>query len=292
MILEHVLVLSAYLFLIGLYGLITSRNMVRFFSPKITDSSSSNFLRSKNHYPSMESINTLKGYDKVSDQENQIHHHHHSPLPKPSSFSRKTLIATGSVVSLLLILSVVALTAGAFTHSPPHHPPISSASLKSLCSVTRYPETCFNSLSSSLNESDSKLNPESILELSLRVAAKEISNLSISFRSINDMPEDAAVGDCVKLYTDALSQLNDSITEIERKKKKGGNNWLTEEVVGDVKTWISAAMTDGETCSDGIEEMGTIVGNEIKKKMEMANQMMSISLAIVSQMKKLLLIFH
>ena len=29
MILEHVLVLSAYLFLIGLYGLITSRNMVR-----------------------------------------------------------------------------------------------------------------------------------------------------------------------------------------------------------------------------------------------------------------------
>ncbi|CAN6932095.1 unnamed protein product [Brassica oleracea] len=29
MILEHVLVLSAYLFLIGLYGLITSQNMVR-----------------------------------------------------------------------------------------------------------------------------------------------------------------------------------------------------------------------------------------------------------------------
>ena len=29
MILEHVLVSSAYLFLIGLYGLITSRNMVR-----------------------------------------------------------------------------------------------------------------------------------------------------------------------------------------------------------------------------------------------------------------------
>ncbi|KAG7564811.1 Pectinesterase inhibitor domain [Arabidopsis suecica] len=238
----------------------------------------------------MESINTLKGYDKVSDQENQIHHHH-SPLPKPSSFSRKTLIATVSVVSLLLILTVVALTAGVFTHPPPHHPPISSASLKSVCAVTRYPETCFNSLSSSLNESDSKLNPESILELSLRVAVKNLSNLSISFRSINDMPEDAAVGDCVKLYTDALSQLNDSITEIEKEKKKGGN-WLTKEVVGDVKTWISAAMTDGETCSDGIEEMGTIVGSEIKKEMEMANQMMSISLAIVSQMKKLLLIFH
>ncbi|KAK9114485.1 hypothetical protein Syun_021282 [Stephania yunnanensis] len=29
MLLEHVLVLSAYLFLIGIYGLITSRNMVK-----------------------------------------------------------------------------------------------------------------------------------------------------------------------------------------------------------------------------------------------------------------------
>ncbi|KAL1218120.1 Pectinesterase 3 [Cardamine amara subsp. amara] len=237
----------------------------------------------------MESINTLKGYDKVSDQENQIHHH--SPLPKPSS--RKTLIATVSIVSLLLILAVVALTAGIFTHSPPHHPPpISSASLKSICAVTRYPETCFNSLcSSSLNESNSKFDPESILELSLRLASKSISSLSMSFRSINDMPEDAAVGDCIKLYNDALSQLNDSISEIEKEKKKGGN-WLTKEVIGDVKTWISAAMTDGETCSDGIEEMGTVVGNEIKKEMEIANQMMSISLAIVSQIKKLLLIFH
>uniref|UniRef100_A0A1J3H3R1 pectinesterase n=1 Tax=Noccaea caerulescens TaxID=107243 RepID=A0A1J3H3R1_NOCCA len=236
----------------------------------------------------MESINTLKGYGKVSDQENQIP----SPLPKPSS--RKALIATVSVVSLLLILSVVALTAGAFTR-PSHHPSVSSKSLKEVCAVTRYPETCFDALSSSLDQSDrnsiQKFDAESILELSIRTASKKVSSLSMSFRSINDMPEEAAVGDCVKLYTDALSQLNESMSEIEKEKKKGGN-WLTKEVVGDVKTWISAAMTDGETCSDGLEEMGTIVGNEIKIEMEMANQMMSISLAIVSQMKKLLTIFH
>ncbi|EOA24570.1 hypothetical protein CARUB_v10017832mg, partial [Capsella rubella] len=271
----------------------TKLQFFNFFSFDFVLSQNHRFIHSDQNNPSMESINTLKGYGKVSDQENQIHHPS-PPLPKPSSsFSRKTLIATVSVVSLLLILVVVALTAGAFTHSPPHHPPISSASLKTVCAVTRYPETCFSSLSSSLNESDSKLNPESILELSLRVASKEVSRLSMSFRSINDMPEDAAVGDCVKLYTDALSQLNESMSEIEREKeKKKGGNWLTEEVVGDVKTWISAAMTDGETCSDGIDEMGTVVGNEIKKEMEMANQMMSISLAIVSQMKKLLVILH
>ena len=99
------------------------------------------------------------------------------------------------------------------------------------------------------------------------------------------------VGDYVKLYADAVSQLNESISKFKREKKNGGN-WLTKRVVGDVKTWISAAMTDDETCSDGLEEMGTVVGNEIKKEMFTVNQMMSISLAIVSQMKKLLIIFH
>ncbi|XP_009149885.2 pectinesterase 1 [Brassica rapa] len=228
----------------------------------------------------MESINTLKGYDKVSDQENQIP----SPLPKPSS--RKTLIATVSTVSILLILAVVALTAGAFTR-PSHNPPVSSNSLKSVCAVTRYPQTCFHALSSSLNESD----PASILELSLRITSEKVSTLSMSFRSIDDMPEEPAVKDCAKLYADAASQLNETLLEIETKKKKGGN-WMTEKVVGDVKTWISAAMTDGETCSDGLEEMGTVVGNDIKNEMVTASQMMSVCLAIVSQIKKLLLILH
>ncbi|CAF2074469.1 BnaC01g42800D [Brassica napus] len=129
------------------------------------------------------------------------------------------------------------------------------------------------------------------IKLSLRVASKKVSNLSVSFRSINDMPEETVVGDYVKLYADAVSQLNESISKFKREKKNGGN-WLTKRVVGDVKTWISAAMTDDETCSDGLEEMGTVVGNEIKKEMFTVNQMMSISLAIVSQMKKLLIIFH
>ncbi|CAN8254910.1 unnamed protein product [Cochlearia groenlandica] len=226
----------------------------------------------------MESINTLKGYDKVPDQENQI---------QPSS--RKTLIATVSVVSLLLLLfAVVSLTAGAFYHSSsPHRNKLSSESIKSICSLTQYPETCFEALSSSSSPSLNESDPESILELSIRLASEKASSLSLSFRSIDDIPEEAAVGDCVKLYVDAVSQLNDSMSEIATAKKKDGENWLTEDVVGDVKTWISAAMTDGETCSDGLEEMGTVVGKEIKKEMVIANQMMSISLAIVSHINKL-----
>ncbi|KAJ0248394.1 Plant invertase/pectin methylesterase inhibitor superfamily protein [Hirschfeldia incana] len=232
----------------------------------------------------MESINTLKGYDKVSDQENQIPP---SPLPEPPSSPRKTLIiATVTIVSLLLIL---ALTAGAFTR-PPSPTVSSNSSLNTVCAVTPYPQTCFDALSSSLKESD----PESILELSLRIASEKASALSTSFRSIDDMPGEPAVKDCAKLYADAGSQMNESLSEIvtEKEKEKGGGNWMTEKVVGDVKTWISAAMTDGETCSDGLEEMGTVVGNEIKKEMVMMNQMMSVCLAIVSEMKKLLVVLH
>lgn len=47
MMLEHVLVLSAYLFSIGIYGLITSRNMVRPPSVPTTSSNSSKTLKGK-----------------------------------------------------------------------------------------------------------------------------------------------------------------------------------------------------------------------------------------------------
>ncbi|CAH8350709.1 unnamed protein product [Eruca vesicaria subsp. sativa] len=257
----------------------------------------------------MESINTLKGYDKVTDQESQIP----SPLPNPPP-SRKTLIT--ATVSLLLILTIVALTTVAFfTHRPSH----SSNSLKTLCAVTRYPKTCFNTLSSS-SLGEKKLDPESILELSLQAAAKKVSNLTLSFRSINDMPEEAAVGDCVKLYADAVSQLNESVAEIERERKKGGSRnrcesktrseefEMTAEKNGygyDETAEVSvrerahvalipydAAMSDGETCEDGVEEMGTVVGEEIKREMVMVSEMMSVSLGIVSEMKKLLMVFH
>ncbi|CAN0903539.1 Pectinesterase 1 [Linum grandiflorum] len=67
---------------------------------------------------------------------------------------------------------------------------------------------------------------------------------------------------------------------------------LTEEKIADMKTWISAAMTDEETCRDGMEEMGATVAEGMKAEMEDCTEMMSNSLAILANLPSLLQIFR
>lgn len=63
---------------------------------------------------------------------------------------------------------------------------------------------------------------------------------------------------------------------------------MTESKVNDMKTWISAAMTDQETCLDGLEEMQSAFKDEMKTAMEKSRELMSNSLAIIANMEMIL----
>jgi pectinesterase inhibitor-like protein len=67
-----------------------------------------------------------------------------------------------------------------------------------------------------------------------------------------------------------------------------GEKMLNLEKVNDIRTWISAAMTDQDTCIDGLEEMGSKFLDEIKAKIERSKEFLSISLAIIAKMQALL----
>ena len=67
---------------------------------------------------------------------------------------------------------------------------------------------------------------------------------------------------------------------------------LTEENVGDLKTWIRGAMTNLETCVDGLEEMGSTVLDEVKAKVQKSKEYLSNSLAILANIQTVLEKFH
>ncbi|KHN21863.1 Pectinesterase 3 [Glycine soja] len=63
--------------------------------------------------------------------------------------------------------------------------------------------------------------------------------------------------------------------------------------ISDVQTWASMAMTDQETCLDGLEEVGDVATmEEMKKIMKRANEYTSNSLAIVANIHNLLQRFY
>lgn len=82
-----------------------------------------------------------------------------------------------------------------------------------------------------------------------------------------------------------MSQLAKS-AELMRVKKPG-EKVLTEMRVSDLLTWISGAMSDVETCVDSLEEMGSSDVDDFKVKVHRAQEYMSNSLAILSNVKGL-----
>ncbi|RXH77539.1 hypothetical protein DVH24_023813 [Malus domestica] len=84
---------------------------------------------------------------------------------------------------------------------------------------------------------------------------------------------DAATQDCV-------SQLGEEPGQRLGVRDEGGP--------GREGTWISSAVTDQETCLDGLEEMGSTAVDAVKSEMKKSMEYSSNSLAIAANFKGIL----
>lgn len=226
----------------------------------------------------MESINFVKGYGKVSSAED-------NPVNPPNHSRRRRTIAISLAVFLTLIVAslITALIHDSATESEESEPSQlasnSVESLKTVCSVTRYPDSCFSSISP-LNSPPSD-NPLRFFNLSLHASLLEVSSLQ---SRLTEPKADPAMKDCAELFDDAASQLGRSAELI---CVGPGEKVLTEMRISDLQTWISAAMTDQDTCLDGLAEMGSTAVGEFKLKVQKSQEYMSNSLAILNNIQSL-----
>lgn len=232
----------------------------------------------------MESINVFKGYGKVATnpKSNPLEDHQQNPNPH----RRRRLIAISGLllVTLLVGLALVALLLDSITESS-ESPPLSSNSaestLKIVCNVTRYPDSCLASITTALNGSPEP-DPESILKISMEVAGAEVARLATELKAMHSNSGESALSDCREQVEDAVSRLGESESAIGKGAK------VTETKMKDAQTWIGGALTDLDTCLDGLEEVGSTVLDEVKMKMNKSNEYTSNALAIVANFQSIL----
>ncbi|KAJ4712138.1 Pectinesterase [Melia azedarach] len=228
----------------------------------------------------MDAVNVIKGYNKVNPG--------HENIPPPPHKRLKAAVIISAFVLLTLIIGLMT-AAAVHVGRESKESPVSLSSnsddlIKKLCSVTRYPDLCFTSISSSPNVS-TETNPDAefIFKLSLEVSMKELRNVSSSIKTLSDrLPSQAALVDCMGQLDDALSRLKDSMAETET------DDELTERKVNDIQTWISAGMSDEESCLDGLTEMGSTAVDEVRSMMEKSKKLLSNSLAIIANIRTIL----
>ncbi|KAF3436451.1 hypothetical protein FNV43_RR23543 [Rhamnella rubrinervis] len=124
--------------------------------------------------------------------------------------------------------------------------------VRDACSVTRYPELCIHSLASFSNTA--KASPSLWARAGVSVTLSEAKSVAryLVFlkrqRSMQSGRNIVALSDCVECFQNAIDELHKSLGVL-RSLSSGTFNAQME----DLNTWLSAALTDTDTCLDGFD---------------------------------------
>ncbi|MED6176626.1 hypothetical protein PIB30_090025 [Stylosanthes scabra] len=176
------------------------------------------------------------------------------------------------VVSLLVLLSIPNFSSSSNPSTNYQNTPESSnkqqtnyyykSYIKSSCNTTTYPSICYKNLNRyalSIQADPLKLCNTS-LSLALKAARSAASTVSKILKKGNNnltAQAKAVVHDCYSNLKDSVGEMQDSIYEM-------GNLYDDSDKgfhLSNIKTWVSAAITNYNTCSDGFEEMNNVDGD-------------------------------
>ncbi|KAI3458010.1 hypothetical protein Pfo_014673 [Paulownia fortunei] len=201
------------------------------------------------------------------------------PIRTPKNSKLKLLLVlaatlmVASVVSAALVVVIrnrVDSGVGARLHN--RRP---SQAMSRACSRTRYPTLCVNSLldfPGALTASDKDLVHISV-NMTLQkfgralYVASEISNLNM------DPHVRSAYEDCLELLDDSVDLLSRSLTSVSSGGGAGGSTQ-------DVLTWLSASLTNQDTCTEGFNELNGYVKNQLSDRLKDLSELVSNCLAI------------
>ncbi|KAJ6764507.1 PLANT INVERTASE/PECTIN METHYLESTERASE INHIBITOR SUPERFAMILY PROTEIN [Salix koriyanagi] len=193
-------------------------------------------------------------------------------------------MAKSSFVSLILSILYIASTATSASTTG------SSASaanfIKASCTATTYPALCVQSLSlyaTSINQS-----PRQLIQTALAVSldkAQSTKTFVYKLTRFNGVQprEKAAIKDCFEEIDDTVDRLAKSVKELKSMGSSKGKDfqWHTSNV----QTWISAGLTDENTCVDGFagKALNGRIKNSIKARFVHVERVTSNALALINK---------
>ncbi|KAK7309032.1 hypothetical protein RJT34_05454 [Clitoria ternatea] len=188
-------------------------------------------------------------------------------------------------LSLLVFMNLVIYTSA--TAIPRHsHVPNPENFIKSSCRATLYPLLCVQTLlkySTLIGRSDRQL---AITALSVSISRTRSSASFVKKMSKGrgmKPREYRAVQDCVENIGDSVDSLRESVRELGRMGRAVGEDFSWH--MSNVQTWVSAALTDDNTCLDGFSGsyMNGNVKTAIKERAVHVAQVTSNALALVNR---------
>ncbi|XP_068326758.1 21 kDa protein-like [Pyrus communis] len=163
--------------------------------------------------------------------------------------------------------------------------------IRTSCGTTLYPDLCYTSLSrfaSAVQDNPTRLAKVAIgvsLARARRIAAY-VSNISRQADYGADPRASSALHDCFSNFGDAVDEIQGSLKQMRQlsstANSRGGSSSFRFQM-SNVQTWMSAALTDEETCTDGFDDVEDgPLKTDVSNRVENVKKVTSNALALVN----------
>ncbi|KAK3421507.1 hypothetical protein EUGRSUZ_G02156 [Eucalyptus grandis] len=170
--------------------------------------------------------------------------------------SLRLLLLLLLLAAVFLLLLQPAPAAG----SPAPAPADDSDFRRASCNVTLYPDVCYATLARyapSVGRDPARLAHAAIAVSLVKAqrAAEYVSNLSREADYGADRRAAAALHDCLENFGDAADEMRGSLKQMRQLGAAGSGEQSFRFQMSNVQTWMSAALTDEDTCTDGFQDV-------------------------------------
>lgn len=187
---------------------------------------------------------------------------------------------------LAAVVLALAAAAAAATASPAKSSPAATDFIRKSCRATQYPSVCMQSLSSYGAGGSPPSSPRDLARAALAVSADRARSASAYVGRQCGGPGRGGAGpvrDCLENMADSVGHLRDAAQELGGNMGRAGSPGFKWHL-SNVQTWCSAALTDENTCLDGLSR-GVDAGTRaaIRGKVVEVAQVTSNALALVNR---------
>ncbi|KAG6431632.1 hypothetical protein SASPL_109711 [Salvia splendens] len=176
----------------------------------------------------------------------------------------------------LLLSLLLALLISPATASPKHD------LVRRSCVHASYPDVCLRTLSSS-SSSGAAATPRDLAQAAVRVSLAHVLKASEYLAAMKGSVarrEQGALSDCVEQMADTVDELRKTMSALRQLRRGGGVEFRWQ--MSNAETWVSAALTDEETCLDGFKEIDGEVRADVRKKVTNVARVTSNALYLVN----------
>ncbi|KAJ6767551.1 PECTINESTERASE/PECTINESTERASE INHIBITOR 24-RELATED [Salix koriyanagi] len=220
-------------------------------------------------------MSSLKAYGKLDEAEQA------RLEARRRTWKRITIISLSSILLVAIVAAAVVGTRAGNSKKGGADNSLST-SVKAVCDVTLYKDSCYNSLAPAAKPD--QLQPEELFKLAIQVARNELSKASqyfskdggVLYNGVRDNMTITALENCQELLSLALDHLDSSL--------QAGQGVSVIGIVDDLRTWLSTSGTCYQTCIDGLSE--TELNATANDYLKSSSELTSNSLAIITWISK------